>query len=128
MLSTGQAMIGSAIEFHKTGHLVSFLAIQLPFIDEDCVWGFHLNLMLQTVITTYGTVGNLAIEMTSCIINNTVMLCTEIISMDCKQLGNDLENRIGTSVKRLAALRNMFVKIQDVDRFICNMANLYYWR
>lgn len=49
LLSTGQAMIGSALEFHKTGHLVSFLAIKLPFVDEESVWGFNCNIILQTV-------------------------------------------------------------------------------
>ncbi|XP_031626433.1 uncharacterized protein LOC116342813 [Contarinia nasturtii] len=91
LLSTAQAMIGPMLEFMKTGHLITFLAIKLPFLDEDVVWAFHLNLMLQTTITTFGTIGGLAIETTSCIINNTIMLCSEIILMDCSELGNQLE-------------------------------------
>lgn len=112
LLSTAQAMIGPMLEFMKTGHLITFLAIKLPFIDEDVVWGFHLNLMIQTTITTFGTIGGLAIEVTSCIINNTIMLCSEIISMDCSDLGKQLET--GTTSKRqiYAKLRNIFMKYQ----------------
>lgn len=47
LFSTAQAMVGPMIEFMKTGELVTFLAIKLPFIDEDVVWGFHLNLGLD---------------------------------------------------------------------------------
>lgn len=128
LLSTSQAMIGSAIEFHKTGQLVSFLALKLPFIDEDVVWGFHLNLALQTTITAFGTVGNLAIETTSCIINNTVLLCSEIISFNCKELTEKLEMKQHSQIHIIAELRNIFVKFQDFDRFILNMSTLYYWR
>lgn len=40
-------MIGPMLEFMKTGQLVTFLAVKIPFIDEDLVWGFHLNLGLD---------------------------------------------------------------------------------
>lgn len=128
IVSTAQAMTGSMIEFHKTGQLVSFLAIKLPFIDEDVVWGFHLNLMLQTTITAFGTVGNLAIETTSCIINNTILLCSEIISFDCNELTIKLETGECAKNQIHAELRNILIKYQDLDHFIMEMFDLYYWR
>lgn len=128
LLSTGQAMIGPMLEFMKTGHLVTFLAIKLPFIDEDVLWGFHLNLMIQTTITTFGTIGGLAIEMTSCIINNTIMLCSEIISLDCADITNKLNIGEVSKTEILAELRNVFVKYQDLDRYVLDMSELYYWR
>lgn len=128
LISTAQAMTGSMIEFMNTGQLVSFLALKLPFIDEDVVWGFHLNLAMQMTITAFGTVGNLAIETTSCIINNTILLCSEIISFDCRELTDQIENGNSTQIKILAGLRNVFIKFQDLDRFILEMSNLYYWR
>lgn len=128
LLSTAQAMIGPMIEFMKTGNLITFLAIKLPFINEDIVWGFHLNLALQTTITTFGTIGGIAIETTSCIINNTVMLCSEIISLDCIQLGDDLEMETASKTKIVSKLRNIFMKYQDMDRYILEMCDLYYWR
>lgn len=128
LLSTGQAMIGPMLEFMKTGHLITFLAIKLPFIDEDNVLGFHLNLMIQTTITTFGTIGGLAIEMTSCIINNTIMLCSEIISLDCTELANKLEHGHWPAANIYAEFRNVYAKYQDLDRYILNMSDLYYWR
>lgn len=128
MISTAQAMIGPMLEFMKTGHLITFLAIKLPFIDEDLVWGFHLNLALQSTITTFGTVGSLTIEITSCIINNTIMLCSEIISFDCNELANKVENNCESRVNILSELRNIIMKYQDLDHFTLDMCDLYYWR
>lgn len=128
LFSTAQAMIGPMLEFMKTGELVTFLAIKLPFIDESVVWGFHLNLALQSTITMFGTIGNLAIETTSCIMNNTVMLCSEIISFDCNDLAQKLENEMDSKVEILAALRNVFIKYQDLDRFLLDVCDLNYWR
>lgn len=128
LLSTGQAMIGPMLEFMKTGHLLTFLAIKLPFIDEDVLWGFHLNLMIQTTITTFGTIGGLSIEITSCIINNTILLCSEIISLDCTNITNKLNFGSTSQIEILAELRNVFVKIQDLDRYVLDMSELYYWR
>ncbi|XP_055317947.1 uncharacterized protein LOC129576629 [Sitodiplosis mosellana] len=121
-------MIGSMLEFMKTGHLVSFLAIKLPFIDEDLVWGFHLNLMIQTTITTFGTIGGLSIETTSCVINNTIMLCADIINLDCSELTNQLENGGVSKVKMLTKLRNIFMKYEDLDQYLVDMTDLNYWR
>lgn len=103
-------------------------ATKLPFIDEDSVWGFHLNLMIQTTITTFGTIGNLSIETTSCIINNTIMLCADIINLDCSELKDELENGGVSKVKMLGKLRNIFMKYEDFDRYLTHMSDLYYWR
>lgn len=128
MLSTGQAMIGPAIEFIKTGDLITFLAIKLPFIDEESVWGFHLNLGIQTLIKLFGTVGNLSIEMTSCIINNTISLCSEIILFNCKQVSIKVESLGHITFATKAELREIFIQVQDLDRYILDMSDLYYWR
>lgn len=128
LLSTVQAMIGSMIECIQTGHFVSFLAIKLPFIDEDFVWGFHLNLMIQTTITTFGTIGGLSIEMTSCVINSTIMLCVDIIKLNCSELKDQLEGGRVPRVKILAKLQNIFMKYEDLDHYLVNMADLNYWR
>lgn len=128
LLSTAQAMIGPMIEFMKTGNLITFLAIKLPFINEDIVWGFHLNLALQTTITTFGTIGGIAIETTSFIINNTIMLCSEIISLDCIRLGDDLGMETASQNKIASKLPKIFMKYQDMDRYILEMCDLYYWR
>lgn len=128
LLSTAQAMVGPMLEFIKTGELVTFLAIKLPFIDESVVWGFHLNLALQSTITGFGTIGSLAIETTSCIINNTIMLCSEIILFDCNELAEKLELKMDLKVEILTHLRNVFIKYHDLDRFILDMCDLYYWR
>lgn len=128
LLSTGQAMIGPMLEFMKTGHLITFLGIKLPFIEEDNMLGFHLNLMIQTTITTFGTIGGLAIEIASCIVNNTVMLCSEVISLDCTELADKLEKGCLPTAHIVAEFRNVYVKYQDYDRYVLNMSGLYYSR
>lgn len=128
LLSTGQAMIGPMLEFMKTGQLITFLALKLPFIDEDNTLGFHLNLTIQTTITTFGTIGGMAIEIASCIINNTIMLCSEIISLDCTELATKLEHGDFSTAKTLTELRNVYTKYQDLDRYVLDMSDLYYWR
>lgn len=126
--STSQAMIGPMLEFMKTGELVTFLAIKLPFIDESNVLGFHLNLAIQSMITTTGTIGGLAIETMSCIFNNTVMLCWEIISFDCNELAQKLKTKMDSKFERIAMLRNIIIKYEDLDQFLLKMCDLNYWR
>lgn len=128
ILSTMQAMIGPAIEFHKTGNLVTFLALKLPFIDDDSVWGFHLNVFIQTTITFFGTIGGLSTEMATCITNNTVLLCSEIISFNCDELGESLIKRKCSAAETAARLKQILQQIQDLDRYILEMSEIYYWR
>lgn len=128
LLSTAQAMLGPMLEFAKTGHLVTFLAIKLPFIDEDSVWGFQFNLMIQTAITAVGTIGGLSIETTSCTINNTIMLCADIINLNCLEVTEQLEINGSSKVMVLSKLRNVFIKYADLDDYLLHMSDLYYWR
>lgn len=128
MLSTAQGMIGPILEYSKTGILITFLALKLPFIDEDSVWGFHLNVAIQTTITAFGTIGGLATEMASCIVNNTILLCSEIIVFNCDEFGKNLISRKTSNDFNMAHLRQIFIQIQDLDRYILQMSDVYYWR
>lgn len=121
-------MIGPMIEYSKTGILVTFLALKLPYIDEDLVWGFHLNVAIQTTITTFGTVGGLATEMASCIVNNTILLCSEVISFNCDELSEKIKRRKTSDVENFAYLKQIMIQIQDLDRYIVEMSDIYYWR
>lgn len=69
--------------------------------------------MIQTTITTFGTIGSMAIEIASCIINNTIMLCSEIISLDCSEISTKLNNGTTSKVDNFAQLRNEFMKFED---------------
>lgn len=128
VLATGQAMIGPMIRFIQTGEFVTFLAVKLPFIDDDLVWGLHLNVAVQTTITLFGTVGGLTIEMASCIVNNTIMLCSDIISFECDELSENISAAKMSSSQKFGHLRNIMVQIQDFDRFVVEMSEIYYWR
>lgn len=83
--------------------------------------------MIQTTITTFGTIG-LAIEIASCIINNTIMLCSEIISLDCSEISTKLNNGTTSKVDNFAQLRNEFMKFEELDQYILEMSELNYWR
>lgn len=128
LLSTGQAMIGPMLHLHQTGELVTFLALKLPYIDGDLVWGLHLNIAIQSTITFFGTVGGLAIEMCSCTLNNTIMLCSEIISFQCDELSENMKNLKTSSIRNFAHLRNIMIQISDYDQYVLEMSEIYYWR
>lgn len=128
VLSTGQAMIGPLIRFFQTGELTTFLAVKLPFIDDDLVWGLHFNIAVQITITLFGTIGGLTIEMASCIVNNTIMLCSEVISFECDELSENIRKVKTSSNRNFAHLRNIMVQIQDFDRYVVEMSKIYYWR
>lgn len=128
LVTTGQAMIGPAIEYHKTGVLVTFLALKLPFIDDNSILGFHLNVAIQTAITFFGTIGGLSTEMATCISNNTVLLCSEIVCFNCDEFGEYLKKRKNSTAETAAHLKQILQQIQDLDRFILEMKEVYYWR
>lgn len=128
LLSTGQAMIGPIMKFFQTGELVTFLALKLPYIDENLVWGLHLNIAIQSTITFFGTVGGLAIEMCSCTLNNTIMLCSDIISFQCDELSENMKNPKSSCVRNFAYLRNIMIQIKDYDQYVLEMSEIYYWR
>lgn len=128
MVSTLQAAMGPAIALHKTGEMVTLLATKLPFISDDSVWGFQLNLIIQNGITVFGTVGNLAIELSSCIINNTILMCSELVVFNCENLSTAINQKKPNTLANLKLYREIIIEIQDLDRFILEMHELYYWR
>lgn len=56
------------------------------------------------------------------------MLCSEIIALDCLEVANKLENGQTSHTDILAELHNIYAKYQDLDRYILDMSDLYYWR
>lgn len=104
------------------GARVTLLGTELPFFDENSNIGFWLNISIQTVIAAVGMCGCLAIEIGAALIFNAILAIPHLIHVDLGELESEL-NSNGITWLAKARLRNVFMKIQDYMKYICNLSS-----
>lgn len=91
--------------------------IHLPYFEKDSNLEYTLNMILQTIMAFYLITGDLAIEMASCAINNSIVLIPDLIQYNLNEFQAELKTN-GIHIKSIAQLRNVFLQIQDFNWFV----------
>lgn len=115
-LSHAIVAVAPAYEFFFQHIRATPLAIHLPFLKKDSNLEFILNMNLQLIMAAYATVGSLAVEAATCMINHTITIVPDLIAFNLHEF-NDTWTANGLCVESLTRLRNAFVQMQDYDRF-----------
>lgn len=92
--------------------------IHLPYFEKDSDCEYTLNMILQAIMAFYLVVGDLAIEMASCAINNAIVLMPDLIQYSLNEFQMELKTNESAHAKSVAQLRNVFLQIQDFNRFV----------
>lgn len=96
---------------------ITLLGIELPFFEKDSDIGFVLNLTMQAVIAVFGIVGMIAIEFGQNLIHHVVYSIPHLMHVDTEELGTELRTN-GMSLAARAQLRNIFMKVQDFEKYL----------
>ncbi|XP_031639326.1 uncharacterized protein LOC116351370 [Contarinia nasturtii] len=105
------------------------IPVILPFTDLESKNGITLNMANQVFIVLIGATGNIGIEIITCILKNNVWASTVVICYSIDEISEFIEHPEG-DMKRFIDLkfRNILIQVQDLDRFILGLSQLYYWK
>lgn len=93
------------------------MPVILPFTDPDSVNGLAINLVNQLFIGFTSSIGNIGIEISTCILNNTVWAIIVAIGHSIDELSGSTENpQSSTASNRIHLFRNILIQVQDYDR------------
>lgn len=120
--------MGPMLVLLKTGVWITPLGVQFPYADESTV-AFILDLFIQLIVGAIGVPITIAIEMASVIINNAVEMSSDVIEMYVDKLTSMLVQAKQVDPLKLTQIfRNIIIQIQDYDRFIQELSEIYYYR
>lgn len=99
----------------------------LPFTDLETLNGYVINMIVQSSIALLSVLGSFSIEIANCIIINTVAVMSELTRNSMQNFNAGLVGGTFT-VTNKGQLRDIFVRLQDVENFIRQFNDLYYWK
>lgn len=102
--------------------------IAIPFVDEVTDSGYYINIVHQAMFGVIGVTSVIAIELMNCILKNNIYAAKELIIYSLDILGDMLNHDTTFSEQKKAEFRNFLIKLQDLDRFIIELRDLYYWK
>lgn len=98
-----------------TNDRINPMSLLLPAFDEDSDIAFYINYGIQTIIAGLAVMGNISVEIASCIINDTIQIIPKTIHIDVDEMAIKLETG-ENYLKTKARLHNILMKVQDFDR------------
>lgn len=102
--------------------------VLLPFVDEKTSSGYYINIAHQLVFGVIGSSAVIAIELMNCMLKNNIYAAKESIVYSLDVLGAMLRTNTTFSLQMKMELRNVLVKVQDLDRFLIELRDLYFWK
>lgn len=111
------AVMGPFYAFFFQSIRITPLATNLPFFEKASELEFAINMTLQGAMAFYSMAGNLALEMGSSAINNTISMIPDVIRFDLTEFQHEFKSN-GLSLASIMQLRNVYMKIQDFNRYI----------
>lgn len=127
LLSFSFILIGPAyaFTFHGAYNLISRGVV--PFTDLDTFNGFIINLIVQGAAGLVALAGTIAIEIVNCLIINACTVMTDLACCSMQKFSAGLV--AGTfSEQNKAELRDIFVRLQDLENYIHEFNDMYYWK
>lgn len=117
ILSMGIGVFGPIYAYITTGARSTLLGVKLPFFDEGSNLEFIFVNGLQFISGTFGIIGNISIESCSALLISLNQISVLICELDVKEFTHQIEKEFyKTSIKSKILLRNILMRIQDVDK------------
>lgn len=126
-LSLGLMVIGPMYAFLIHGEYATATGVILPFIDPDSVKGYACNVAIQLITALAGLVGLIATEMASSIVNNTYTMLADLVCFNMVTFSDGLNVR-AFEFRHKMELRNIFVQLQDLEVYLDEVNDIYYWK
>lgn len=110
--------------FIMNGEFSTFTGGVLPFTTIDTLEGFIINLSFQSTFGFVGCIGTIAIEIISCIVNNTYSVMVDLTCHSMREFSKNFNN-VGTEQNK-AGFRNICLRLQDIEKYIATLKEIYY--
>lgn len=118
ILSMGIGVFGPIYAYITTGARATLLGVKLPFFDEGSDLEFMFVNGLQFFTGTFGIIGNISIESCSALFISLNQMSVSICELDLLDFTQQIEKEgYQTSLKSKILLRNILMRIQDVDKY-----------
>ena len=112
-------VVGPIYAFISKGSRVTTMATHLPFLEKDSDAEFMLNVTQQFVIAVVSMCANMAIEIMTCLIDNTISAIPKLIRLSLNELADEAHSeysRLNINIR----LRSVLIQIQDFDGCVSN--------
>lgn len=106
---------GPVYIYFAKGEKFTIFQTKLPFFEENSNIEFYVNASIQGCIAVAAIFGNVALEIVSCLINNTIELTSEAIELNVQTLRWKLKDGNDLDVEMKRAFRNIVIQIQDYN-------------
>lgn len=113
---------GPVLLFFKTGEWITPLGTQFPYADHSDI-AFYLDLAIQMAVGFLGIMITVSIEMSQVIVNNGVVMGSDVTTLNANEFAEQLLSDRAMSVPTRAKFRNIILQIQDFDRYATNKPN-----
>lgn len=128
ILSMGVGVFGPIYAYITTGARTSILGVKLPFFDEGSNLEFMFINVLQFLSGTFGIIGNISIESCSALLISLNQISVSICELDVEEITYQIEKEpYQTSIKSKILLRNILMRIQDVDKYDLKCGTACQW-
>lgn len=101
--------------FLTTGIWITPLGTQFPYADRSDI-AFYMDLAIQMTVGLLGTMFTVSIEMSQVILNNVVIMGSDVTTLNAKEFARQLATSQTTNVTTRAKFRNLMLLVQDFDR------------
>lgn len=91
-------------------------AFVLPFTDPSTDKGFYINFVHELILLLVPVPAIFGIELLVCMVNNSILVTAELIKESIHSLDESLRQDPEFTNQRSWELRNLILKIQDIDR------------
>lgn len=126
-ISFSLILIGPAYAFIVRGEYSTPGGGILPLTDLETANGFLINMIGQGLMGLVAFAGNIGIEISNCLIINTCTAMSDSACCSMRKFSSGLVAGI-FSVQNKAELRDIFVRLQDLENYIRQFNDLYYWK
>ena len=109
--------LGPMLLFFRTGEWITPLGIQFPYADQSDI-AFYMDLVIQMGVGVLGIMITVSIEMSQVIINNAVIMGSDVTTLNANELGEQISLDNAMSLGTRAKIRNLMVQLQDFDRYV----------
>ena len=114
LMSYQTILIGPIFAYYYDDLRVSPLGTHLPFFELNSDADFYANMLICTIISVNAMLGGYAIELSSAIINNTILTIPDLINLNLADFFDEFQTS-GNDFKSIVKLPNTFLQMQDFN-------------
>lgn len=114
LFSYATFLSGTLYAFFYKKTSVTLLGTELPFLDNDSLVVYGINMVIQLIVAGVGILATVGIEVGACMAYNTVETIPELIQLESAELLEELQSN-GMSLVAKMRVRNVFMQLQDLD-------------